>query len=121
VQFHCHIRALKRTVETGLWGSTWLVCYVVWLAGGCTPFLPFVSDFGADGGPTHWLFAVGMTTSALLWCPTFVDLYHATRPALRRAGPLAGHCCGPVLALHTLQPFLGIATALGICGVRRRL
>lgn len=93
-----------------LWLPTWLVSYAVWLASGCKIFLPFVSDFGAAGAPTHWLFAVGMTAAALLWCPTFVDLYHATRPAVLSASPA-------VQRLHMVQPYLGIATAAGIIGV----
>ena len=121
-----------------LWAPTWAVSYAVWLAGGCLPFLPFVSDFGAAGAPTHAFFAAAMTVAALLWCATFVDLYHATRPKLlvllllpptaaagqsvqsagSGGGGGGGNCggrfgVGAVLALHGAQPFLGLATALG--------
>lgn len=92
----------------GLVSGTWVACYVIWLAEGCTPFLPFVSDFG--GGPTGPLFAVGMTAGSLLLLPTWCDFYLMMRPEFHAAS--ATWRC-----LHRCLPFMGAWCSLSIAGV----
>jgi hypothetical protein len=91
-----------------LWVSTWAVSYTVWLAQGCLPFMPFVSDFGAASSPTGAYFGVCMSLAALLWCPTWLDYYWHTKPSL--ANEPAG---SRYSLLHSLQPVCGFVCSLG--------
>jgi len=45
----CWASKFSNMGATGVPGSTFAVCYVMWLVHGCSPFLPLISDLGMHG------------------------------------------------------------------------
>jgi len=53
-------------------GVTLLICYALWLAHGCSPFMPFISDLGLDG-EMHVMFCGGLVLTATCLAATHLD------------------------------------------------
>eukprot|EP00930_Biecheleria_cincta_P006912 TRINITY_DN108018_c0_g1_i1.p1 TRINITY_DN108018_c0_g1~~TRINITY_DN108018_c0_g1_i1.p1 ORF type:complete len:262 (+),score=19.34 TRINITY_DN108018_c0_g1_i1:107-892(+) len=87
---------------------SWLGSYVIWLAQGCSAFLPFVSDFA--GGLSGPLFMWGMTATAIALSPSWFDYYHATKEGLSSAHRFFA-------CLHKSQAVVGVLCSISIAGV----
>lgn len=96
--------------------AAWMGSYCIWLAEGCRPFMPFVSDFG--GGPSRHLFGMGMFTGALLLTPSWFDYHHSTKVTLQPDG--TPRFDGPLLPggrLHRALPVCGVWCSVSTAGV----
>jgi len=86
----------------------WPGSYLIWLFQGCSPFMPFVSDFG-DGasGP---LFSAGLFLASLCLVPTWFDFYQSTRTGME-SGRFLWRC------MHVGLPAVGVWCSVSIAGV----
>lgn len=87
----------------------WLGSYPLWLAQGCRPFTPYVSDLA--GGSSRWLFLAGLTSSSLFLFPCWFDHHLAAKGLLEDGAPRKFQW------LCTFLPILGVWCSLSILGV----
>ena len=57
-----------------------ILCYIAWVASGCKPFMPFISDFDLfEPGDTMFSFGTFLTTVTVVWIMIEIQLFNRER------------------------------------------
>ena len=73
-------RRLSILLFTGITLSWMILCYIAWVASGCKPFMPFISDFDLfEPGDTMFSFGTFLTTVTVVWIMIEIQLFNRER------------------------------------------
>ena len=73
-------RRLSILLFTGITLCWMILCYIAWVASGCKPFMPFISDFDLfEPGDTMFSFGTFLTTVTVVWIMIEIQLFNRER------------------------------------------
>ena len=65
---------------TGITLGWMILCYIAWVASGCKPFMPFISDFDLfEPGDTLFSLGTSLTTITVVWVMIEIQLFNRER------------------------------------------
>ncbi len=73
-------RRLSILLFTGITLGWMILCYIAWVASGCKPFMPFISDFDLfEPGDTMFSLGTFLTTITVVWIMIEIQLFNRER------------------------------------------
>ena len=78
-------RRLAILLFTGITLGWMILCYIAWVASGCKPFMPFISDFDLFQ-PGDTIFTVGLTLTSIVVIWVMIELQLSNRDTLSSLG-----------------------------------
>ena len=78
-------RRLAILLFTGITLGWMILCYIAWVASGCKPFMPFISDFDLFQ-PGDTIFTVGLTLTSIVVVWVMIELQLSNRDTLSSLG-----------------------------------
>tara|TARA_B100001996_G_scaffold343698_1_gene298974 strand:+ start:3123 stop:3866 length:744 start_codon:yes stop_codon:yes gene_type:complete len=73
-------RRLSILLFTGITLGWMILCYIAWVASGCKPFMPFISDFDLfEPGDTLFSLGTFLTTVTVVWMMIEILLFNRER------------------------------------------
>jgi hypothetical protein len=80
-------RRLSVILFTGITLGWMVLCYIAWVASGCKPFMPFISDFDLfEPGDTLFTLGTFFTSVTVVWMMIEIQLFNRERLIEKQVG-----------------------------------